>query len=415
MRSDTLSTRMMGAANRYRLPAWALLAVAAAWSAALLLHFGLSGKGFDSTLEVPFSFLLYAPVGAVIALKRPENSIGWLYMVIGVSNALGFAARELFSYSLLTQHGALPGTEWAALVASLMANVAWPGVFLSLMLFPDGRFLSRRWRAIGYALLLQTLALAFLDTFSAPTLWDASYPNPFRFAQVEGLYAFYVWLQSSSGITLMLCLIPVALRFLRSRGEQRAQIKLFVYAASLFLVPIALTAVTWVFPALNGSIVSDVSGLLAYLWLAAMPLSIGLAILRYRLYNIDIIIRRTLVYGALTGVLGLLYWGGVVGLQALLRPITGEGNDLAIVATTLAVAALFLPLRQRIQGFIDRRFYRRKYDAAKTLTAFSEHARDEVELDRLTGRLVEVVVETMQPAHISIWLRPVVENRDHSV
>jgi hypothetical protein len=140
--------------------------------------------------------------------------------------------------------------------------------------------------------------------------------------------------------------------------------------------------------------------------------SVALAILRYRLYDIDLIIRRTLVYSVLTVTLALFYWVGVVVLQAVLRPMTGEGNDLAIVATILAVAALFLPLRQRIQGFIDRRFYRRKYDAAKTLTAFSEHARDEVELDRLTGRLAAVVEETMQPAHISIWLRPVVENRD---
>src|SRR6266852_3891632 len=117
MKLATLSMRAKMAASRARLPAWALLVVVVAWSAALVLHFGLSGKGFDSTLQVPFSFLLYAPIGIVIALKRPDNSIGWLYMVIGVSNAMGFAARELFAYSLLAQHGAMPGTEWAALVA----------------------------------------------------------------------------------------------------------------------------------------------------------------------------------------------------------------------------------------------------------------------------------------------------------
>jgi hypothetical protein len=133
--------------------------------------------------------------------------------------------------------------------------------------------------------------------------------------------------------------------------------------------------------------------------------AIGNAILRHRLYDIDVIIRRTLVYSMLTLLLALTYWGGVVGLQVVLRPISGEGNDLAIVATTLVVAALFLPLRRLIQQFIDRRFYRRKYDAAKTLAAFSDHVRDEVELDRLAGRLVEVVEETLQPAHISLWLR----------
>jgi hypothetical protein len=138
---------------------------------------------------------------------------------------------------------------------------------------------------------------------------------------------------------------------------------------------------------------------------AAIPVAVGFAILRHNLYDIDIIIRRTLIYGALTALLAFIYWAGIVGLQALLRPITGVGNDLAVVATTLLVAAIFLPLRQRVQGFIDRRFYRRKYDAARTIVAFGEYVRDEVELDRLAGRLVDVVDETMRPAYVSLWLR----------
>ena len=152
-----------------------------------------------------------------------------------------------------------------------------------------------------------------------------------------------------------------------------------------------------------------------YFWLLlvvsdiALPLiptvGIGVGILRHRLYDIDVIIRRTLIYAVLTFVLAAVYFGGVALIQSLLKPLTGEGNDLAVVATTLAVAALFLPLRQRIQGFIDRRFFRRKYDAARTLAAFSDHVRDEVDLDSLAGRLVEVVEETMQPAHVSLWLR----------
>jgi hypothetical protein len=143
---------------------------------------------------------------------------------------------------------------------------------------------------------------------------------------------------------------------------------------------------------------------------AAVPVAVGFAILRHNLYDIDIIIRRTLIYGALTALLAVLYWSGVVGLQALLRPFTGAGNDLAVVATTLIIAALFLPLRRRVQGFIDRRFFRRKYDAAKTIADFGEHIRDEVELDRLTGWLVEVVDETMNPAHVSLWLREATPN-----
>jgi hypothetical protein len=136
-----------------------------------------------------------------------------------------------------------------------------------------------------------------------------------------------------------------------------------------------------------------------------IPVSIGTAILRSKLYDIDAVINRTLVYGSLTVVLALFYWGSVVGMQSLLRPIEGEGNDLAVVVTTLLIAALFLPLRSRIQGFIDRRFYRRKYDAVHTLAAFSQVARDEVDLSSLTSKLVSVVEETMQPAHVSLWLR----------
>ncbi len=135
-------------------------------------------------------------------------------------------------------------------------------------------------------------------------------------------------------------------------------------------------------------------------------MAVGIAVLRYRLYDIDILINRTLVYGSLTLMLALVYFGGVVGLQAALRVSTGQESTLAVVASTLAIAALFNPLRRRVQGFVDRRFYRRKYDAAKTLTAFNARLRDETELDELSGAVVGVVRETMQPAHVSLWLRP---------
>jgi hypothetical protein len=193
-----------------------------------------------------------------------------------------------------------------------------------------------------------------------------------------------------------------------SSGVERQQLKWFAYAAALLATD--LVVVNVVFAIFQGAIDREVSELLFFVIfiviLSGMPVAIGVAILKYRLYEIDLLINRTLVYGALTALLLAVYVGSIVVLQGLLRALTGQESQLAIVASTLAVAALFNPLRRRIQSFIDRRFYRRKYDAAKTLEAFSAKLRDETDLDALNAELVGVVRETMQPAHVSLWLRP---------
>lgn len=189
---------------------------------------------------------------------------------------------------------------------------------------------------------------------------------------------------------------------------QRQQTKWVLFGMAGYIGGTAVGAGLWLLsPALNerGSLSFLVFYYTNIFLFLLIPLSVGAAILRYRLYDIDLIIRRTLIYGVITALLAGVYFGGVALLQTLLRPLTGAGNDLAVVATTLLIAALFFPLRQRVQAFIDRRFYRRKYDAAQVLAAFGQHARDEVELEKLTGRLVAVVDETMRPASISLWLR----------
>ncbi len=193
-------------------------------------------------------------------------------------------------------------------------------------------------------------------------------------------------------------------RLRRSRGIERQQLKWVAYAA-------ALTATSFAASFLSGSLsdrraVSDTFFLLGVVGFASLPVAAGVAILRHRLYDIDVLINRTLVYGALTVSLVLVYLGNVVLLQRIFVTLTAQGSQLAIVASTLAIAALFNPLRRRIQGFIDRRFYRSKYDARKTLEAFSAKLRDETDLDALKGDLVGVVRETMRPAHISLWLPP---------
>ena len=239
-----------------------------------------------------------------------------------------------------------------------------------------------------------------LQAFSpGEAVYGTDIPNPWAVEAlrpiVEGLdsvaFAYYMGLIFASAASLVV-------RFWRSRGEERQQIKWFTFAAAFIPVWFITNGpVDRAFPALFA--VAD------SLVIAAVPVAAGIAILRYRLYDIDLIINRTLVYGALTATLVLIYLGGVVVLQQALVFLTGEGSQLAVVASTLAIAALFNPLRHRIQGFIDRRFYRRKYDARKTLEAFSAKLREETDLDALSGDLMNAVRETMRPAHASVWLR----------
>ncbi|MBA2715215.1 MAG: hypothetical protein H0U55_16905, partial [Rubrobacteraceae bacterium] len=220
---------------------------------------------------------------------------------------------------------------------------------------------------------------------------------------------------------LPLCMLVSAaslvMRFRRSGGEVRQQIKWIALAASfmgaLYLTIMSASVIDWLISAPGaqsdlgtqtwwGALLEDVM----VLSFTAIPIAIGIAILRYRLYEIDIIINRALVYGPLSAMLALIYVGGVVGMQAVFRALTGQESTLAVVVSTLAIAALFTPLRRRVQALVDRRFYRRKYDAAKTIEAFSAKLRDETDLEALNNDLVGVVRETMQPAHVSLWLRP---------
>ncbi len=196
----------------------------------------------------------------------------------------------------------------------------------------------------------------------------------------------------------------VAFRLWRAQGEERQQIKWLLYAVSMMVGGVIGAAIL-------PSPLSNVFWSVTLLGFAAMPVAVGVAVLRYRLYEIDILINRTLVYGSLTVLLAWAYVGGVVGLQGALRALTGQESTLAIVASTLAIAALFSPLRRWVQAFVDRRFYRRKYDAAKTLAAFSARLRDQTELETLSDEVVGVVRETMQPEHVSLWLPSPTEAR----
>jgi len=354
------------------------------------------------------SAVAFSSVGAVVGSRRPENPIGWLFCAIGLFAAIVLLSSEYAAYALLAQPNSLPG-GLAMVWIRAWAWVPYLGLFVLLFLvFPDGwpPTPALRWFS-GFVLFVIAYGTP-LAAFS-PGPIDAiggAVENPLGMEPLRG-----VGTNSAVGpvesVLYVLGIVAAAslfARMRRARGVEREQIKWFAYA-TVVLVGGAVLAFT----------VSEATGLwwlgelglvLTMVGLAGLPLAIGIAVLRYRLYNIDRIINRTLVYGSLTTMLLAVYFGGIVVLQRLFVLLTGERSTLAVVASTLVIAALFTPLRRRIQGFIDRRFYRRKYDTRKTLEAFSAQLRNETDLGALSDDLVEVVRETMQPAHVSLWLRP---------
>jgi hypothetical protein len=338
-------------------------------------------------------------VGALIVWRRPGHPVGWLLCAVALTANLGDLAGEYSTYALVTKPGSLPG----GLVAGWFASWLWyPTLGLALiyvpLLFPDGRLPSPRWRWLAFAGAVATAALC-VSFALAPNLdvtQESAPPvdNPFGIDQIKGvLDAIQAVSFPALAISIFLTAISVVLRFRGSRGDARQQLKWFAGGVLVLVLNIPVEQIS---PA--------VSSLGFAIGLLAIPTSVALAILRYRLYDIDRIINRTLVYGLLTASLALVYFGLVVGLQAAFRPVSGSSN-LAIVLTTLIVAALFLPARRRLQSAVDRRFNRRAYDAALTIDAFSARLRQEIDLDTLRYELLAVVGQTMQPAGVSLWLR----------
>jgi hypothetical protein len=343
------------------------------------------------------------PVGAVIVPRIfPKNPIGWLFCAIGLLFGVTHFSGQYAIYALLVAPGSLPGSEAAAWMVSWLWVPATGLSALLFLLFPDGRLSSPRWRWFFWLSLLLTLAGTISQAFAPGLVSGVSgIYNPLG---VEGLpNAFKLILSLMLALTLISA-ASLFVRRLRARGVERQQLKWFTYSATL---AISGSILTYTLSEVIGALwLGWVGYVLALIGFIGTPISMGIAILRYRLYEIDLLISRTLVYGSLTLMLALLYFGSVTTLQYLLSLLTGQGgNTLAIVASTLAIAALFNPLRRRIQSFIDRRFYRRKYDARKTLDAFASRLRYETNLERISEDLLEVVDETMQPSHISLWLR----------
>ena len=390
--------------------AWSLFLLCVVWLAGgvVLLFldgpYGSEGTWGTANLNVifPVVILAFALVGALIGSRLPANPIGWVCLAIGLALMLAAVSGEYDVYALQTNPGSLPGGEYMAWLTNWVwvPAVVLLGTFL-VLLFPDGRLPSRRWRALAWLSGGVLILASASEAFSPGRLAEAPHvTNPFGIGSAGAVLEV---INTVAFLLLPICFILSALsmivRFRRATGIERQQIKWFATAATLLAAVFSAS-----FVASSGLMEDFVT-----LMFAGLPVAIGVAILRHRLYDIDVIINRALVYGSLTATLALVYIGSVVSLQATLRILTGQESTLAIVASTLAIAALFNPLRRRTQSFIDRRFYRSKYDARRTLESFSAKLRDETDLEALDSELVGVVTETMQPAHTSLWLRSTTE------
>jgi hypothetical protein len=402
--------------------AWSACGLSLVLAALGFLFMGLNrtqpdGPVFGYWAENAALALAFPTVGALVAARRSGNPIGWIFIATGLAGAAVLLCSEYALYALYTAPGELPAGRVMAWLSAWLGTVSFALAFAFLfLLFPDGRLLSSRWRPVAW-LAAATMAVSLLVSAFKPQLTDEAgqaVPNgaPSVLENPIGLDGAGSLLDALEGTAILVfvvfCALPAAasliLRYRRSRGEQRQQIKWLAYAAGalvagVFVIPDVLKAISG-----ETDAVMTAQRALEAAPIAGIPIATGIAILRHRLYDIDVVIRRTLVYAALSGTLIASYLAGVLLLQLALDPLT-EDSDLAIAGSTLAVASLFRPARRRIQALVDRRFYRRKYDAARTVESFGARVRNEVELDALASDLREVVTDTMQPTHLSLWLR----------
>ena len=393
--------------RRSGIAAVALVAVVVSGLAASSYLVATASSAGAADLAFSYGVAVFTFVGAMIVWRQPSNHIGWLFSAIGVLWVTGDLAGRYSAHAFVTGRGD-GAVAWLG---------AWYGewywfVFLILtfsllpQLFPRGTPMGGHWATFARSVFWFMVFIAVLTMFEDELVLvgaDASLRNPF------GIPGFH---DIEEGPTALLVLpgglVAIAgglwsavVRFRRSQGEERLQLKWFTFSVVALILQFVLQSF---FGAEDGHRLPWLDGVA----LALVPTTAAIAILKYRLYDIDVVINRALVYGALSAILAGAYLGIVVLLQGVLAPFTAD-SDLAVAGSTLGVAALFGPARARVQSFIDRRFYRHKYDAAETLEEFATRLRDEVDLESLSGELVEVVTVTMQPQHASLWLRPIDE------
>ena len=397
---------------RSRILAWSLWSVCVATLLFVLLLSVLAwgidtpqSRGTNGALGLLWviPILAFPTVGALVASRRPRHPVGWLFLGTGVLFCIGALAPAYADFSLYAKPGSLPGVDAFVWSSSWIDSMSLLSIAFLLLLFPTGKPPSRRWRPVVW-LAVAVATLSFLTSaFKPGPIWKdtLNVDNPLGIDALGGMLdavGTVAWLLFAG--TILLAGASVVVRFRHSRGEEREQLKWIAFATFL----VVLGFVTENFTSLLGRTGDVVVSSFFALALAAIPIASGVAILRYRLYEIDRLISRTLVYVALTVVLGAAYVGLVLAGQALFSSFAG-GSDFAVAVSTLVVAALFLPLRGRIQHLVDRRFYRSRYNAERTLEAFGARLREQVDFGTLDADLRAAIEETMQPAHVSVWRR----------
>ncbi|HMQ30250.1 MAG TPA: hypothetical protein PKD53_05950 [Chloroflexaceae bacterium] len=354
-------------------------------------------------------FLPFATVGALVAALRPRNTVGWIFLWGGLLNIVWSTAHHYAVHTLFVRPGVLPGLPVALFLANDWVSSIGIGliVFLAPLLFPDGRLPSPHWRLFMRALLVNW-GISLLAELLLPGPLAENAPldriaNPLGIPALEESLAV---LLAVTGLLMLLfevgTVISLVVRYRHADATQRQQIKWFAFTMGLLLL---LLLIGFASRSLNFLWLEATTESIGVMLIAAVPVAVGIAILRHQLFDIDVIIRRTLVYTLLTLTLGAIYLGSVVALQALFVRLTGQESTLAVVTSTLAIAMLFQPLRWRAQAFIDRRFFRKKYDARQVLATFARHAQQEADLDAVSADILGVVQETLEPERVQLWLR----------
>ena len=401
-----------GTVERHRPARWQFVGVWAIWAVSVvLLVAGLvtvRAGGPNSPLTafgLSLAALSFATAGAILVSRLPANIIGWLLASGGLGFALGSGAPGLADAGLIVHPGSVPGAIWFAWLGQWTWAPALFVVIALALVYPSGRLLSSRWRPVAVAAVVVVVYISLGTAVASGPM--GSFPEQNPVAITGGVADIYGELFGPAlllgALLALLAVVSLVLRFRRAAGIERAQLKWFAAVALLSVPALILGTATFGMDGTAG-IVSSLANFVSFLGFALLPVAVGIAVLRYRLYEIDRLISRTIAYGLLTAIVAGLFVGFILVFQAVLAPLT-QSNELAVAASTLLAATLFQPLRRRVQRIVDRRFNRTRYNAEHTVAVFASQLRNEVDLEALRAAILSTVSAAVEPSSVSIWLR----------